>query len=646
MKSIDRNIYYFAVAFVAVFMLFGTNSAAAQSVERALLPFTVTAYSGVNLNMHNADFFAVPGFGGYGSNFTDGFGFGAAAGIGSEYFPKARLFGMEYRVGGLLLFSTLSGNLEKQDFIGNVIQNNSASKALVQTSVNASLSAALVEPYIAMYPFGNLPVAVKIGMQIGLPLSATMTRHEKLISPEGVNFETGNRIRNEKTGDIPGKSSLYTAAAVALRYEMPLSRTTALMPEAIFSLALNDIASSLSWKTNVMRAGLTFAYRPAEPAPYVPPPPLPPPPAPKEKILKLAAGLRINGTVYFDGQTITVPMRETRVVTRYSIAPVIYFAPHSDIISAENESAYLPNKQPPAIGAVADYLRANPTSKLTITAYYADDETPETARKRGKAIVEALRRNTADFGNISVIQGEFPLKMQRPDMREEMRRVTFEINGKPIIFPSAKTEKITVQADDVTVEAKPDFSASELPAAITGELRFGGKKVANLEQSVTKYTINLQELTNNNASKTISAEYTLRDAEGGTKTTAIRANIQIAPAMLTEIVNLDKSGDYEQYILGYFDFDGTEFSSVDSFSAERVRTALQSGKSVEIIGLTDDLGTEEYNKKLARQRVMSALKLLSAAENRVTSTILAPVFPRNQTPNSRTLNRSVVVRVR
>lgn len=647
MKLFHRNTLVFFTVFIVISLLFTINSAKSQSAEREFLPFAATAFSGVNLNMHSANFFAVPGFGGYGSNFTNGLGLGSVVGIGTEYFPKQRLFGMEYRVGGILLFSTLSGRLEKQDFIGNVIQGNNASKALVQTSINASLSAVLAEPYIAFYPFGDSPASVKMGLQAGIPISATMTRREELIAPDGVNFETGNRIRNEKTGNIPDKSSLYTAGVVALRYDVPLGRNTILIPEAAFCFSLNDISSTLPWKTNVLRAGLTFAYHPNEPAPepVSVPAPVIVPPEPKEKTLKLAAKMRINGMIYFDGQIITIPVRETRITTRTSLAHVAYFAPQSDIMTVENESAEASNKPPNIIEAVAAYLRANPMSKLTVTTYYADDETPETAQKRGKAIVEALRRNNADFGNISVVQGEIPLKMKRPDMREEMRRATFEINGKPIVFPYTASEQKIVQANDVIVETKPEFSASELPVIVSGKLYFSGKTVANLDKSVTKYIINSQEFASSNTSKVISAEYTLKDAAGDIKTSTVRVNIQPAPNQTEEIINRDEKGGYEQYIIGYFDFDGAEFSSVDTFSIERVRTALQNGKSVEIIGLTDDLGAEEYNKKLARQRIMSALNLLGISENRVTTTTLLPIFPRNSTPNSRTLNRSVVVRI-
>lgn len=613
----------------------------AQTDERPLTPIAITGFAGVNVNLHSVDFSIVPGFGGYGGNFSNGSGIGFAFGTGAEYFPTSTFFGMPYRVGGLVLFSTFSGNLVKQDFIGNVIQGNTVSNGLVETSVEASISTVLAEPYFAFNPFEGTPFSIKLGLQAGIPLAASMTRREELIAPEGVNFETGTRVRNNKTGDISGKASLLLAALGGVRYDIPITPVLTFAPEMSFGYSLTDVSSSLPWKAHTLRAGINVSYRLLEPLPEAPPPP---PPPPREQRLEIASMLLVNGAPRTNGEKIPIPIKETRSTKRLTAAPVVFFAHNSDIVSTATAQNPALRNQQSVITAMAAYLRANPSVKLTITAYAADDESPDIATRRAEAIIAALRREKADFGNIVIAMGETPPKLRRADLRDEFRRATFSVNGSPMVFSTIETQ-VVVEGDDVVISASPEFSATELPITIGGVIELGGKELYRLGQTPSNYTLGISEFTTSSAPKTLAARYQISDVTGSTKISEIQVQLQPVTTLAKETVNADEQAKFEQHILGYFDFDAATFSAVDTFAVERAKQAIRDGKKVEIIGLTDDIGTEEYNSNLSQLRIAAGIALMGANANQVTTTQFAQVFPNDGTPASRALNRSAVVRI-
>ncbi len=617
---------------------------AAQTFERPLQPGAILGFSGANINLHNADFSVVPGFGGYGDNFSKGSGLGLALGVGAEYFPSARIFGISYRVGGLLHYSNFSAAIEKQDFIGNVIQGNKASEALVKTSLNSSISAMLLEPYLALYPWNEMPLSVKIGIQTGIPISAQMVRREELVAPEGVTFETGSRIRNEKYGEIPGNFTLFSAGIVAFQYEISLGPLSTLKPEISYSLALADISSSLAWKVNVLRIGSSFSYRLPKPR-IEEKPSLPPPPQHivKDATLTLSTRMFVNGLICENGQLIAVPIDETKIIERSAFAPTVFFERNSENLLKSSASADAENSD--VIDAIAVYLKSHPSDKLTVTTYYADDETAETAQKRGEAVELMLRRKNADFGNISFIQGEIPKKIQRSDLRDEMRKATFAINGKqePLNFI---TEKTIQHVNPIVIKSTSRYVCDDRPANIHGTLRYGDKLLANLEDSDKDIRLDPLEFQPLQNAVKLQSEYTLTDANGKSISDAVSVMIQYIPNAVKEKINFNEAKEYEEYILGYFSFDSSDFSSADTFVVDRVKTSVQQNKTIELIGLTDDLGTEEYNKKLAYKRIEAALTLLGLHGNQVRINIQDQVFAKDSSPYSRTRNRSVVVRIR
>lgn len=613
----------------------------AQTEERPSLPVAITGFAGVTMNLHSVDFSIIPGFGGYGENFSSGSGFGFAFGGGAEYFPKASFFGMPYRVGGLLMFSTFSGSLVKQDFIGNVIQGNSVSKGLVETSVDASISAVLAEPYFIFNPFEGTPFSIKVGLQAGIPLSASITRREELIAPEGVNFETGTRVRNNKTGDIPGKSSLLMTALGGFCYDIPLTTTLTLAPEVTFGYALTDVSSSLPWKANTLRAGMNVSYRLPEPLPEAPPPP---PPPPRIQRLEIATILRVNGEPRTNGDKIAVPMKETRTTTRLTAAPVVFFAPNSDILFTPTAQNPALRSQQSVITTLAAYLRANPSAKLKITTFFADDEAPAIATRRAEAVIAALRRENVETKNITIVNGEPSLKMRRPELRDELRRVSFSINGSQMVLSTVETTTV-VEGDDITISAAPEFEATELPITLGGTIDLNEQKLTTLGQTPSDYKIGVSEFANTSAPKNLTVHYDITDVSGSTKTAAIQVQLQPVTTLAKETVNADEQAKFEQHILGYFDFDAATFSAVDTFAVERAKQAIRDGKKVEIIGLTDDRGTEEYNSNLSQMRMSAGIALIGATINQVAATQFAQVFPNDATPASRALNRSVVVRI-
>ena len=108
----------------------------------------------------------------------------------------------------------------------------------------------------------------------------------------------------------------------------------------------------------------------------------------------------------------------------------------------------------------------------------------------------------------------------------------------------------------------------------------------------------------------------------------------------------------EKYALILFDFDKDTIDSTNqniiNTIVARIKTLPQA--TVEIVGHTDNIGTEKYNLKLSERRALAVNKLLSASFGETLGTRLhysgvgpnTPLFD-NLSPEARAFNRTVTI---
>jgi hypothetical protein len=86
-----------------------------------------------------------------------------------------------------------------------------------------------------------------------------------------------------------------------------------------------------------------------------------------------------------------------------------------------------------------------------------------------------------------------------------------------------------------------------------------------------------------------------------------------------------------EFILGYSDFDKSDFTWIDQTVINRIVDAGKAGKQIILTPLIDDLGSSDHNSPLAEKRLQSAFALLSSV---ISKEVLSSV----KTASARTYN--------
>ena len=103
--------------------------------------------------------------------------------------------------------------------------------------------------------------------------------------------------------------------------------------------------------------------------------------------------------------------------------------------------------------------------------------------------------------------------------------------------------------------------------------------------------------------------------------------------------------EIERYSLILFAFNDASVTPEHERVLERIRERIRQGASVRIVGMTDSMGSSEYNRDLSRRRALSVAKALGLPESTIQAMgSTAPRFP-NASPEGRAYNRTVVIEI-
>lgn len=225
-------------------------------------------YGNYGLNMHTADFRALPGVPNCCPKFEDGDGLGLSMGalfemdFTSDFFLAARLG-----------YTDLSGELSSIENT-TIILNNTPQNGEFTHTVTANIQAITAKLLAGFRIMPNL--SIYAGLGAGNMISATYDQVEQITNPSDrgtfidgdTGFDTGKRTRNESVGDIPELSSLRLFLSTGIGYELPLNRdnTIRLMPEVNFNFALSNVVNDVDWKINELKGGIALKYVPSSKA--------------------------------------------------------------------------------------------------------------------------------------------------------------------------------------------------------------------------------------------------------------------------------------------------------------------------------------------------------------------------------------------
>jgi outer membrane protein OmpA-like peptidoglycan-associated protein len=626
-----------------------------EPIDSTLLPYRIVVGAGLNGNIHQSQFRELPGVPNCCTEFTGGFGLGAYLKAGIETSPSRPLLGLKYRGGIGIGYSSIGATLRERNEFANIITGNTVQKGVSEFTINSTLSLLTFNPYFLLEPLKNTPLSITLGFQGGLLFSTSYKQDEKLISPNnGATFENGTTTRGESSGSLPSATTFLPSVGIGIRYDVTeLSKNLTLSAEASYYHGLSDIVSSLNWKVHTASIGIALLYQPRKVVEVAPPPtlPPPPPPPPTPKVLAVESSCFLDGKQIASGSTVELPLLADITNQRTNIASVVYYTANSAEISTDDERSVVQPitqilKDNPSLNVLIKGIQSSPansngdvvSARLNIMATYLESRGISKNRITTSVIP---RRTNLRYQQLEEEQEAVVLQLQHAGSRANSFVTPMLLSSDTLYREQAETPHElrfvpTIKSDTTITKAQ-----------LTG--RIDGKSINTLAKTQT--AIQLPPITVQSVGKrTASLLYTVADAVGNEKTTftewSMNTQVTFVGNRENEIINTTTGKPEREYILGYCDFDKATFYQIDSLVIPRSKTALAEGKSIELISLTDNLGTEEHNTILAQKRVNEALRILDLKASDVSITLKPSGIADNGTPRGRTLNRAVLIRIR
>jgi|GEM_PF-3097287 hypothetical protein len=633
----------------------------------------------LNVNLHSASFKGLPGYPNCCVELHDATGLGWQVFAGLRYFPEGRLFGFKYLPQISLGLYNISANFKEQEFIGNVIQGNSYVKGYSEFKLDANWLNLAVSPSLLFFPVEDLPLGVKLGLSAAIPISSSLSQKEKLVTPsDGYYFETLKPTRNEGSGKINELNALFFIN-LGISYEAFELGAFKISPEIGFDYALNNVVSGKNWKPLSFNAGFTVSYRLMKPE--IPPPPPPAaPPLPKMPEAPAAEPLNIITEVYAgdkrinNGSVIELTLDKEIERVSYSVLPMIFFDFNSaTFVRNEKFPQNEENAQKLSYINIIEYIQTNKPKEFTITFSTTSDEDTAIAKQRVESVMLELTRNNIDTRIIHLNEVTIDVsKLKYPQLAEEYRFARFEFdmenkNPKSQNLNILNFNKIkNIRTSLHPVESRFIVTATDNNSVHTqSTLTLNGAVVSTYNTNSGSYILDekaVSTLTPGN-SYPIEWSFEAKDGKGGSATADVKANIKYIENKIelgTNIFTNDTS-TYEQYILGYFNFDESEFSVTNEQALETVCKAIRNGERVEILALHDNFGDKRHNAALALNRLNDTwVRFSTLLEGNEMDTDLAENFAQyknlsfgvpdnyvfdNSTAIGRILNRTAIARI-
>lgn len=618
--------------------------------DTTLLPWRLIANISGNGNFHSSSFSQLPGIPNCCVEFTGGTGFGLTLGAGAEYLPKKPLLGMNYRLGGIIRFSSIGAPLKETNFFANIIVGNTVQKGTSEHLLDASFSLLSAEPYIYIQPT-SLPLGISLGIEAGTFLGASYSQKETLLTPSNAVFETGTTTRNEVSGSIPESAGLYAGINLAARYDVYQTESLTLSPEVSYTYGITNLVSSLQWKASVLRAGISAQYQLRKSSPILAPPPPPPPPPPptppvvvvKPKQLSITVFKAVYNNVAINNhETLLVDAPSTQHVFTSVLVPKVFYSNNTSQFNPEQQSL---------LDAVVQQCLSDTTLHINILGSAATDEPPTIATQRAEVIASQLRSSGITARRIHVTTTtKAPSAVSRyPELLEEMRSVTLSLSntGKrnvPISTIKYDTISNVVPPSDIRVytsyKSDTTITNATLSIATNGNTT---TTQANEENYIKLSPESLGAMHTQQIGLTLNVS----DGAGNQKDSRIQFTVQPKRnivSTLHNIVNTD-NGDVSEWIVGFCDFDKPTFYQINSEVFPQIREYVAKGRKVELIALTDNLGTDEHNTTLAQARAREAMRLIGLSTEQVVISLKPSGIHTNTTPMGRSMNRAVVIRI-
>jgi len=583
--------------------------------------------------------------------FTYGSASLAFAGGGSVMFPLSD----SWHIGGKAGVNWLNATSSHNQFIG------------LDTTIRHSLevSEALLElsPTVELHEVFSFPLYFTAGIEFGIPIGSSHT--------QSVILDSGSVHRApEVTSPTTSVSSTSVRSAIMIGagYSIPLSNTAWLQPEVSLRLPLTNVSSSADyspWSVTQLRFGVNLMFSLAGSATDNVDDNTDKATARFGPVTAIDAGGR-----EYDVQNLSV--EDVTYTEMFPLVPYIFYpengtTPESSAQNTEfrtERGEFIPEKleldamevNRNLLNIVGSRMQQIPHSTLTITG------TADGAKENGKGALPSQRGQWAkDYlvqafaikaDRISVVgapRPAAPSSLTDPEGVAENRRAELTSNVPDVLEPLIITADNQRIATPSVVMFHPIVEHADSVSKWILSITQAGRPLRELTGTGTPKSITWPIKPNELSTAQVPVDYvfsaTTSNGQQVEATGTLAVDYMSSVRKKTE--NLpDRTID--KYSLILFDFDKATLNADNQRILEKmVLPAIKANSSVSIIGYTDRIGTEDYNKKLSAERANTVKAFLQSRATDARYTAMgvgesSEIYP-NILPTGRQLSRTVQI---
>jgi outer membrane protein OmpA-like peptidoglycan-associated protein len=588
-----------------------------------------------------------------------GLGFGIM-GFG-EYSFKETKFPYDWKAGVSLSFGDISAKFSETANIGNVISGNSYVKGQSEYTIDVNLIGLGIEPYTAFKIIEDIPLSLKLGFQLFFPTTKQFEQAENLVTPSSnATFENNSRIRNTASGKIPEFNGALLFPTIGLKYDILKLDNILLSGIGNYYFGIHNVITTGDWKISYFNLGVTAKYQIPKAKSLPPPPPPEPdlPLPPKESMLTFNLEVRNNNNLLKNFDNLELKISRDKYIYRTPVLPILYYNFNTSTLLKYDKDEPLLNGTRHITDIVFNSLMKDSTLNLKIIHSYLLSEEKEIVESRINNFLRYFNKafqNKFDISRLKIIENpQDESSFENKELVQEAINLKFELSkdnqvSDILYYENGKYKN--VKSETLNFVINPIVEADAKPVKIQGEIEYNNNPYGKFDN---KFSFDLAEKNLSIYEKeqfnydinTLKIRADVIDAENKTKSQDYQFNVEYKVINNSTTVINSHNDSLNTFVLGFFDFDKSEFNSVNDYAIEEYKKAIEKGYEITLVSSTDNIGSPDYNRKLAQKRFDTALRLLKAKRNDVKFEYPEEYIFDNNFPHGRAYNRSVIIKAK
>lgn len=297
---------------------------------------------------------------------------------------------------------------------------------------------------------------------------------------------------------------------------------------------------------------------------------------------------------------------------------------------------------------LAQRLREKPTAKITVTGSISPDEASEYGEELARNRAETVRLillgiSGIDSSRVLVQVRQQPESVRSEAVDEESRRVELSTADQTILEPVMLTDTLST-ADPPTIRFFPEAVSEAGIVSWKIMVRQNGQLLRQIEGSGeppagVNWNVNDGSNRERLVVAPVSYVFSLNDAEGQTTETEPQV-LEFQQSVTVREIQRRR----EEFSLMCFNYDETNLAATNAGQLDFIRARLPRTANCSVVGSTDTLGSEGYNRDLSLRRARVIARSLGLGTNSSVSGFGedATTFD-NGTPEGRFYSRRVRV---